>query len=90
MLEWPAGGRLAGRFGQATDRLGGTAVRNGIEIAVPENTPVRAVHGGTVGLAGPFIGFGNLVIVEHGANNYSLYGYLGTIGVERGGPGCGS
>jgi septal ring factor EnvC (AmiA/AmiB activator) len=84
MLEWPAGGRLAGRFGQATDRLGGTAVRNGIEIAVPENTPVRAVHGGTVGLAGPFIGFGNLVIVEHGANNYSLYGYLGTIGVERG------
>ena len=83
-LEWPAGGRLAGRFGQATDRLGGTAVRNGIEIAVPENTPVRAVHGGTVGLAGPFIGFGNLVIVEHGANNYSLYGYLGTIGVERG------
>ena len=37
-----------------------------------------------MGLAGPFIGFGNLVIVEHGANNYSLYGYLGTIGVERG------
>jgi murein hydrolase activator len=83
-LEWPASGRLAGRFGQATERLGGTAVRNGIEIAVPENTPVRAVHGGTVGLAGPFIGFGNLVIVEHGANNFSLYGYLGTVGVERG------
>jgi septal ring factor EnvC (AmiA/AmiB activator) len=83
-LEWPASGRLAGRFGQATDRLGGTAVRNGIEIAMPENTPVRAVHGGTVGLAGPFIGFGNLVIIEHGANNYSLYGYLGTIGVQRG------
>ena len=83
-LEWPASGRLAGRFGQATDRLGGTAVRNGIEIAVPENTPVRAVHGGTVGLAGPFIGFGNLVIIEHGANNYSLYGYLGTISVQRG------
>ena len=83
-LEWPATGRLAGRFGQAADRLGGTAARNGIEIAVAENTPVRAVHGGTVGLAGPFIGFGNLVILEHGANNYSLYGYLGTVGVERG------
>jgi murein hydrolase activator len=83
-LEWPAGGRLAGRFGQATDRLGGTAVRNGIEIAVPENTAVRAVHGGTVGLAGPFLGFGNLVIIEHGGNNYSLYGYLGTFGVQRG------
>jgi septal ring factor EnvC (AmiA/AmiB activator) len=83
-LEWPAAGRLAGRFGQASDRLGGTAARNGIEIAVPENTPVRAVHSGTVGLAGAFIGFGNLVILEHGGNNYSLYGYLGTVGVERG------
>jgi septal ring factor EnvC (AmiA/AmiB activator) len=35
-------------------------------------------------MAGPFIGFGNLVILEHGSNNYSLYGYLGTVGVERG------
>jgi septal ring factor EnvC (AmiA/AmiB activator) len=83
-LEWPASGRVATRFGQASDRLGGTAARNGIEISVPETTPVRAVHGGTVGLAGPFVGFGNLVILEHGANNYSLYGYLGTVGVERG------
>ena len=83
-LEWPATGRLAGRFGQASERLGGTAVRNGIEIAVPENTAVRAVHGGTVGLAGPFTGFGNLVIVEHAADDYSLYGYLGTVSVERG------
>jgi septal ring factor EnvC (AmiA/AmiB activator) len=83
-LEWPASGRLAGRFGQASERLGGTAVRNGIEIAVPEDTPVRAVHGGTVGLAAPFLGFGNLVIIEHGVNNYSLYGYLATMGVERG------
>ena len=83
-LDWPANGRVAGRFGQAVDRLGGTAARNGIEIAVAENTPVRAVHGGTVGSAGPFVGFGNLVILEHGANNYSLYGYLGSVGVERG------
>ena len=83
-LEWPAPGRVAARFGQASDRLGGTAARNGIEIAVPENTAVHAVHGGTVALAGPFVGFGNLVILEHGSNNYSLYGYLGTVGVERG------
>ena len=83
-LEWPVTGRIAARFGQASDRLGGTAARNGIEIAIPENTPVHAVHGGTVAMAGPFIGFGNLVILEHGSNNYSLYGYLGTVGVERG------
>ena len=83
-LDWPVDGRLSGRFGQATSRLGGTAVRNGIEIAAAEDSPVRAVHGGTVGYADVFTGFGNLVIVEHGGNGYSLYGYLGSIGVERG------
>lgn len=83
-LEWPAAGRLTGRFGQTSNRLGGTAVRNGVEIAAAEEMAVRAVHGGTVGYAEVFTGFGNLVIVEHGGNDYSLYGYLGSIGVARG------
>jgi septal ring factor EnvC (AmiA/AmiB activator) len=83
-LEWPVNGRVTGRFGQAAGRLGGTAVRNGVEIAAPEGTPVRAIHDGTVGHAEPFTGFGNLVIVEHDAENYSLYGYLGSVAVSRG------
>ena len=83
-LEWPVAGRLTGRFGQSSDRLGGTAVRNGIEVAAPEETVVRAVHGGTIGYADAFTGFGNLVIVEHGGNNFSVYGYLGSIAVARG------
>jgi septal ring factor EnvC (AmiA/AmiB activator) len=83
-LEWPAAGRVSGRFGQTDGRLGGTAVRNGIEIAAPEDAIVRAVHGGTIGHADTFTGFGNLVIVEHGGANYSLYGYLGSISVARG------
>ena len=83
-LDWPATGRITGRFGQASDRLGGNAVRNGIEVMVAEDAAVRAVHSGTVSFAGPYPGFGNLVIVEHGGNNYSLYGYLGAITVERG------
>jgi septal ring factor EnvC (AmiA/AmiB activator) len=82
-LEWPVDGRVIGRFGQNGARGGGATVRNGIEIAVPENTPVRAVHGGRVGYAEPFAGFGNLVIVDHGGNNFSLYGYLAVIGVKR-------
>src|SRR5688500_8416152 len=85
-LEWPAPGRLSGRFGQTIGRLGGTAVRNGIEIAAPEETLVRAVHGGTIAYADVFTGFGNLVIIEHGGANYSLYGYLGSISVARGDP----
>jgi septal ring factor EnvC (AmiA/AmiB activator) len=83
-LEWPAPGRLTGRFGQTSGRLGGTAVRNGIEIAAGEGTPVRAVHGGTVGYAGPWTGFGTLVIVDHGSDSYSLYGYLGSATVQQG------
>ena len=34
--------------------------------------------------AGPFSGFGNLVIVDHGSQAYSLYGYLSAIEVARG------
>jgi murein hydrolase activator len=83
-LDWPASGKLTGRFGQTSGRLGGTAVRNGVEIAAAQESIVRAIHPGTVGYADVFTGFGNLVIVEHGGNNYSLYGYLGSIAVARG------
>jgi septal ring factor EnvC (AmiA/AmiB activator) len=83
-LDWPVNGRVSGRFGQSSSRLGGTAVRNGIEIAAAEDAPVRAVHHGTVGFADVFTGLGNLVIVDHGGNDYSMYGYLGTIGVRQG------
>lgn len=83
-LDWPVQGRILGFFGQATNRLGGGAVRNGIEIAADEETPVRAVHGGTVGYAGPFTGFGTLVILDHGSNGYSLYGYLASTALQQG------
>ena len=83
-LDWPVQGRLLGMFGQPSTRLGGGVARNGIEIAASEDTPIRAIHGGTVGFAGPFTGFGTLVILDHGANNYSLYGYLASTGVQQG------
>jgi len=82
-LEWPVQGRMAGSFGQPSSRLGG-AIRNGIEIAADEDAPVRAIHGGTVGYAGPFTGFGTLVIVDHGNNGYSLYGYLASTALQQG------
>ena len=83
-LEWPTSGRVSSRFGQAEGRLGGSAVKNGIEIAATEDLPVRAVHGGTVAYADAFTGLGTLVILDHGSNNYSLYGYLGSVGVQMG------
>jgi septal ring factor EnvC (AmiA/AmiB activator) len=83
-LDWPVDGRLSGQFGQSANRLGGSVVRNGIEVVAQDGAPVRAVHGGTVAHAGPYPGFGNLVILDHGGNHYSLYGYLGAISVTAG------
>jgi septal ring factor EnvC (AmiA/AmiB activator) len=83
-LEWPVDGTLTGRFGQSTNRLGGSAVRNGIEVAVPVGLAVRAVHGGTVVHSAPFTGLGNLVIIDHGSSHYSLYGYLSALAVTGG------
>jgi septal ring factor EnvC (AmiA/AmiB activator) len=83
-MEWPVAGRVNTRFGQVSGRVGDTTVRNGIEIAAAEGAPVQAVHPGTVSYAEPFAGFGNLVIVDHGGNNVSLYGYLQAISVTRG------
>ena len=84
-LPLPVRGAIAQRFGpQSNPRFGTTIVRNGIEFAAAEGQPVHAVHEGTVAYADHFTGYGNLVIVEHGANSYSLYGYLGSLSVARG------
>jgi septal ring factor EnvC (AmiA/AmiB activator) len=83
-LEWPVAGQLKARYGQTANRLGGAAVKNGIEIAAPEGTSVRAIHGGTVRFAENYTGFGTLVILDHGSENYSLYGYLSSASVARG------
>lgn len=83
-LDWPVVGAVTGRFGQPSNRPGGALVRSGIEVASPEGTAVRAVHGGTVSYAEGFAGLGTLVILDHGDTNYSLYGYLSSVSVQRG------
>jgi murein hydrolase activator len=83
-LEWPVAGDVASRFGQPTGRQGGPLVRTGMEIGAPEGTSVRAIHDGTVGYAEGYTGLGTLVILDHGGNNYSLYGYLLSLSVQRG------
>ena len=83
-LEWPVAGALTGRFGQPSGRSGGTLVRNGIEISAADGTPVRAIHPGTVGFAEGFAGLGTVVILDHGGDNSSVYGYLSSLSVQRG------
>ncbi|MDE3153526.1 MAG: peptidoglycan DD-metalloendopeptidase family protein [Acidobacteriota bacterium] len=81
-LAWPTDGRVVTPFHHAG--AGAGFARDGIEIAAPDGQVVRAVHGGTVAFAGPFTGFGRLVIVDHGDRSYSLYGNLGALSVAKG------
>ena len=81
-LDWPVPGSVRQRFGAAAGNRRGLS--NGIEIAAAEGTPALAIHGGTVAFAGTFAGYGNLVILDHGAQAFSLYGNLLEIAVARG------
>lgn len=81
-LDWPLSGTVRRRFDPASPRRTGTA--NGIEIAAPEGTPARAVHAGVVAFADTFAGFGNLVILDHGLDTFSVYGNLLDIAVKKG------
>ncbi|MBV4396308.1 peptidoglycan DD-metalloendopeptidase family protein [Advenella alkanexedens] len=79
---WPVRGTLQGRFGTTRPDTGG--VWRGILISANEGTPVRAIAGGQVVFSSWVRGFGNLVIVDHGNNYMSVYGYnqsiLGSVG----------
>lgn len=76
-LEWPLAGTVSRRFGRAP-------AANGIEIAAPSGADALAVHDGLVAFAGSFTGFGNLVILDHGGQTFSLYGDLLEIAVTKG------
>jgi septal ring factor EnvC (AmiA/AmiB activator) len=82
-LPWPAEGVLTQRFGHTVH--GGIEMqRNGIEMSLAEGKPVHPVYEGTVAFADQFSGYANLVIVDHGDRNYSLYGHLSSLSVHKG------
>jgi murein hydrolase activator len=81
-LDWPAAGDVRRRFGRVGVAGGGSS--NGMEIATSDGAPVAAIHEGIVAFAGPFAGFGNLVIVDHGSQAFSLYGDLLEIAAAKG------
>jgi septal ring factor EnvC (AmiA/AmiB activator) len=76
-LPWPAEGVPMSNGRKSA------AVRS-LELSLPEGRPVHPVHDGVVAYADPFTGYGNLVIVDHGDQAFSLYGNLSTIGVHKG------
>jgi murein DD-endopeptidase MepM/ murein hydrolase activator NlpD len=77
-FRWPARGRVIAGFGAN----GGN---EGINIAVPEGTPVKAAEAGVVTYAGSEVkGYGNLVLIRHENGFVSAYAHNGSLNVKRG------
>lgn len=84
-LPWPVGGTLVRRFGLERDPQFGTrTIQQGIEIDAFPEVEVHAVHAGRVVFADQFVGYGMLVIVDHGHREHTLYGRLGELRVGPG------
>jgi len=83
-LEWPVQGRIIYQFGTATGPNNTRLPWHGVGIAAPAGTPVRAVAGGTVSLAGPLGTYLTSVLVDHGGGYYTFYGYLRDAAVTQG------
>jgi len=83
-LDWPVSGRILFRFGRDTLPSGAVIRRNGIGIAAPAGTPVKAVSSGRVALVQRLGTYGLTVVLEHGNGFFSLYMQLGTSAVAVG------
>lgn len=82
-LPYPATGRLVGLYGQSID---GTQTRKGISIATRVGGQVISPFDGKVVFSGPFRGYGQLLIIDHGEGYHSLLAGLGRIDAEMGQP----
>jgi len=84
-LPWPAPGRLAAAYGaQVHPRFGTRTFRSGIDIEAAEGTDVSAVYSGRVAYTGWFKGYGNLIVLDHGDEYYTVYAHVAEIGVSEG------
>jgi murein DD-endopeptidase MepM/ murein hydrolase activator NlpD len=78
---WPARGRVIAGFG---DKLPSGQPNDGINLAVPEGTAVRAAEDGTVAYAGNELrGYGNLILIRHPNGFVTAYAHTSEILVKR-------
>ncbi len=85
-LHWPVeGGVVLHGFGSQRDPQYGTVtVSHGVTLGASPGSQVVAVAGGRVSYAQFFKGYGNLVIVHHGGDVYSLYAGLASMFAHAG------
>ncbi len=84
-LPWPVSGRIRSGFGRKKHpRFDTYTLQNGVEIEVPEGTPIAVVHEGQVVFADRFKGYGLMVAVDHGGKHHTVYAHLNEIEVQMG------
>ncbi len=80
-LRWPVRGKVIGEFGKKP----GGAKNEGVNIAVPEGTSVRAAEEGVVAYAGNELkGYGNLVLIRHEGGYVTAYAHAKELFVKKG------
>ncbi len=80
-FDWPVNGKVVAGFGASGDGL----YNEGINIAVPVGTRVRASAGGTIKYAGNELkGYGNLILIDHGGGYITAYAHNDSLNVKRG------
>lgn len=82
----PVQGPIVSGFGWRTNPFGGlgTEFHDGVDIAVPQGTPVHATGAGVVTYAGWYSGYGLYVQIDHGYGIVSFYGHNSKILVHVG------
>jgi murein DD-endopeptidase MepM/ murein hydrolase activator NlpD len=80
-FRWPVRGKVIVGYGAKTN---GKA-NDGINLAVPEGTPVKAAEDGVVAYSGNELkGYGNLVLVRHANGYVTAYAHASELLVKRG------
>ena len=82
-LGWPVAGNLLASFG---GRLPDGRRSDGVLIAAPAGTAIKAVADGTVVFADWMTGYGNILIVDHGNGYMSLYAHADGLLKDPGTP----
>jgi murein DD-endopeptidase MepM/ murein hydrolase activator NlpD len=85
-LIWPVDGPIASGFGSRTIN-GSYEYHPGIDIAVPEGTPIRAALGGTVIFTEPESssgGYGNYTCIDHGGGLSTCYAHQSAFAISAG------
>ena len=85
-MIWPVDGPIASPFGPRTIE-GHYEYHPGIDIAVPEGTPIRAALTGTVAFTEPEAesgGYGNYTCIDHGGGLSTCYAHQSAFAVSAG------